>query len=231
MSDKTGIEWSEATWNPVVGCSKVSPGCDNCYAITQAHRIIRMSDARDAKTPYQGTVLDDGSDWTGTVKCLPERLDQPLRWKRPRRVFVNSMSDLFHPDVPDQFIASVFAVMSAARQHQFQILTKRPKRMAQKVTWWGSTWVADPPADPPAGGFRQKPEKADGVNWETIAAIAAIADFDRWDLVEGFDEPAIPQPCHGCGRLVESRVSTGVRWVCWSCAVMLSRRAGEPTPC
>lgn len=130
MADRTSIEWTDSTWNPVIGCSKVSPGCDNCYAIGQAARIIRMTEARDATTPYQGTVLDDGSDWTGTVKCLPERLDQPLRWKRPRRIFVNSMSDLFHPDVPAEFVAEVFAVMSQAPQHQFQVLTKRPQRAA-----------------------------------------------------------------------------------------------------
>ncbi|MEX1005471.1 MAG: phage Gp37/Gp68 family protein [Acidimicrobiia bacterium] len=125
MGDRSSIEWTDATWNPVVGCDRVSPGCDNCYAIAQAIRIQRMG----TSSAYEGTTTADG-DWSGLVKCLPERLDQPLRWRRPRQIFVNSMSDLFHPDVPDAFIVDVFAVMAAAPQHVFQILTKRPQRMA-----------------------------------------------------------------------------------------------------
>lgn len=113
MSDKSKIEWTDATWNPVTGCTKVSPGCDHCYAETIAHR-------------FAGTkAYPNGFD----VTLWPERLDQPLRWKRPRRVFVNSMSDLFHKDVPDEYIARVFAVMALADQHTFQVLTKRPGRM------------------------------------------------------------------------------------------------------
>lgn len=125
MGDKSGIEWTDATWNPVVGCSKVSPGCDNCYAITQAERIQRMGGK--GAIAYEGTTAD--GDWSGLVRTLPERLDQPLKWRRPRRIFVNSMSDLFHPDVDDQFIARVFAVMALAKHHQFQVLTKRSARM------------------------------------------------------------------------------------------------------
>ncbi len=109
----TKIEWTDETWNPVTGCTKVSEGCDHCYAETIAHR-------------FTGTkAYPSGFD----VTLRPERLDQPLRWKRPRKVFVNSMSDLFHKDVPDDYIAQVFAVMARAPQHTFQILTKRPGRM------------------------------------------------------------------------------------------------------
>lgn len=129
MGDKTGIEWTDATWNPVVGCSKVSPGCDNCYAIGMSARIEAMAAGADRTTPYEG-IVDDG-DWTGLVRTVPERLDQPLRWKRPRRIFVNSMSDLFHPDVPTRFIDAVFKVMAQASHHQFQVLTKRPQRMRE----------------------------------------------------------------------------------------------------
>ncbi len=113
MSDKTKIEWTDATWNPVTGCTKVSTGCDNCYAEAIANRF--------AGTPAypQGFA----------VTLRPERLDQPLRWTKPRRVFVNSMSDLFHKDVPDEFIARVWAVMALAPQHEFQVLTKRHGRM------------------------------------------------------------------------------------------------------
>lgn len=115
MSDGTGIEWSNATWNPVTGCTKVSPGCDHCYAETLAERF--------RGTP--GHHYERGFDLT----LRPERLDQPLRWRRPRRIFVNSMSDLFHDDIPDEYIARVFAVMARARQHTFQVLTKRHGRM------------------------------------------------------------------------------------------------------
>ena len=123
MGDKTGIEWADATWNPVVGCSKVSPGCDNCYAIGVSARMI----ANPKVSAYDGTVEE--GDWTGQINLLRDRLDQPLRWKRPRRIFVNSMSDLFHPDVPVEFINDVFGVMAKADWHQFQVLTKRPQRM------------------------------------------------------------------------------------------------------
>jgi len=124
MSDNSSIEWTDATWNPVVGCARVSPGCDRCYAIREANRHQRTH-------AYGGTVhrTPDGLDWTGRVRCLSERLGQPQRWRAPRRVFVNSMSDLFHDGVPDAFIAEVFAVMALAQQHQFQVLTKRHGRM------------------------------------------------------------------------------------------------------
>jgi len=115
MSDNTGIEWTDATWNPVTGCTKVSPGCDHCYAETFAERFRGVP----------GHHFERGFD----VVLRPERLDIPLRWKKPRRIFVNSMSDLFHDAVPDEFIARVFAVMSQARQHTFQVLTKRHGRM------------------------------------------------------------------------------------------------------
>jgi protein gp37 len=115
MSDNSSIEWTDATWNPVTGCTKVSPGCDHCYAETFAERW--------RGTP--GHHFENGFD----VQLRPERLDQPLRWKKPRRIFVNSMSDLFHEEVPDEFIAKVWAVMALAPNHTFQLLTKRHGRM------------------------------------------------------------------------------------------------------
>lgn len=121
MSDNSKIEWTDATWNPVTGCTRVSEGCRNCYIDrTPAFRI-------------QGRKFVNGT--TG-VQLHPDRLDQPLRWKRQRRIFVNSLSDLFHEDVPDEFIAAVFGVMAACPSHTFQILTKRPERMRK---WFG--WV------------------------------------------------------------------------------------------
>lgn len=124
MSDKTGIEWTDATWNPVTGCTKVSPGCDNCYAETFAERW--------RGTP--GHYFENGFD----VQLRPDKLELPLRWKRPRRIFVNSMSDLFHDDVPGSYIGRVWDVMAQCPQHTFQILTKRHARMKSVVgtfTW------------------------------------------------------------------------------------------------
>lgn len=120
MGDKTEIEWCDSTWNPVTGCDKVSPGCTNCYAESVAHR-------------FAGTkAYPDGF----AVTLRPERLDQPLRWKRPRRIFVNSMSDLFHDQVPDAYIGSVFDVMARAEHHTFQVLTKRHGRMRSLLRRW-----------------------------------------------------------------------------------------------
>ncbi|MFJ3021447.1 DUF5131 family protein [Streptomyces tendae] len=113
MTDHTTIEWTDRTWNPVTGCTKVSPGCDNCYAETIAHRFAGSK------------AFPNGFD----VTQHDARISQPLRWKKPARVFVNSMSDLFHADVPAEFIARVFAVMALTPQHTYQVLTKRPGRM------------------------------------------------------------------------------------------------------
>lgn len=115
MSTTTGIEWTDSTWNPVTGCTEVSPGCDHCYAKTFAERW--------RGTP--GHHFENGFD----VQLRPDKLDLPLRWRKPRKVFVNSMSDLFHDHVPDIYIAGVFAVMARAPQHTFQLLTKRHGRM------------------------------------------------------------------------------------------------------
>lgn len=117
MSDQTRIEWTDATWNPVTGCSKVSAGCKHCYAERDWTRL-----SANKQTRYFGRAFTD-------VRCHADVLDLPLRWRRPRRIFVNSMSDLFHPDVPDEFIDRVFAVMASAPSHTFQVLTKRPERM------------------------------------------------------------------------------------------------------
>ncbi len=122
MSDKTKIEWTDSTWNPVRGCSRVSDGCRNCYAETVAARFSGPG------KPYEGLVHPHGA-WNGRVLFVEKALDQPLRWRRPRRIFVNSMSDLFHENMPDEWIDRIFAVMALAPQHTFQVLTKRPERM------------------------------------------------------------------------------------------------------
>jgi protein gp37 len=124
MADKSRIEWTEATWNPTTGCDRVSPGCDHCYAMSLAPRLKAMGSKR-----YQrdGDPRTSGPGFGLTVH--PDALDLPLRWTKPRRIFVNSMSDLFHDEVPDWFIAEVFGVMARSPRHTFQLLTKRHGRM------------------------------------------------------------------------------------------------------
>ncbi|MGW7355141.1 DUF5131 family protein [Streptomyces sp. NPDC054802] len=120
----TAIEWTDATWNPTTGCDRVSPGCDNCYALTMAKRLKGMGSAKYQRDGNPGT---SGPGFG--VAVHEDTLTEPLHWKNPRRVFVNSMSDLFHAQVPDAFIAEVFAVMARTPQHTYQVLTKRHGRM------------------------------------------------------------------------------------------------------
>jgi protein gp37 len=153
MSDRSSIEWTEATWNPVTGCTEVSPGCDNCYARTFAERWRGI----------EGHPYEQGFE----VRFWPERLNQPARWKRSRRIFVNSMSDLFQESVPKSFIGQVLDAMDDAPQHAFQVLTKRPGRMSSVLrqlrpdpsqhVWYGTsvelddyTWRVDKLRETPA---------------------------------------------------------------------------------
>jgi protein gp37 len=132
MGDKTGIEWTDATWNPVVGCSIVSPGCTNCYAMKWAGRALDYPTSKH--THYHGTTrkVNDHIVWSGKVAVAPDHiLLAPLKWKSPRKIFVNSMGDLFHESVPDEWIDKVFAMMALCPQHTFQVLTKRSKRMRE----------------------------------------------------------------------------------------------------
>jgi protein gp37 len=129
MGDKSAIEWTDATWNPVTGCTKVSPGCKHCYAERLARRLQAMGNAR-----YRNGFA---------VTLHPDQIDLPLRWREPRRIFVNSMSDLFHEAVPEAFIARVFDVMVRARWHVFQVLTKRAERLAAlspRLPWPDNVW-------------------------------------------------------------------------------------------
>lgn len=126
MGDKTAIEWTDATWNPMVGCSKVSAGCDNCYAIGVAHR--GMSEHHRGLT----VRVEGQTEWNGEIHRAPDSVFyKPLAWKRPRRIFVNSLSDLFHPNVSTETIVEVFATMALTQRHTYQILTKRPQRMVR----------------------------------------------------------------------------------------------------
>lgn len=129
MGDKSAIEWTDATWNPVTGCSKVSPGCKNCYAERLATRLHAMGNPR----------YENGFDLT----LHHDQITLPLRWKQPKKIFVNSMSDLFHEEIPDDFIFQTFNVMEKASWHLFQILTKRAERLAQlspRLPWPRNVW-------------------------------------------------------------------------------------------
>ena len=125
MSTQTKIPWCDVTWNVTAGCTKVSPGCQNCYAEKATRRQIGFGN-------YPGYLIEDGR-WTGDVNLFSKRLEQPLDWRKPRTIFVNSMSDLFHPKVPTNFIRRVYDVMAACPQHTFIVLTKRPERLVDVV--------------------------------------------------------------------------------------------------
>ena len=140
MSTTTSIEWTEVTWNPVRGCSRVSTGCEHCYAERMAHRF-----SGEGK-PFEGLTrgTSGGPRWTGSVMLVHHLLEEPLGWREPRVVFVNSMSDLFHESVPDEYIQRVFDVMRRAPQHTFQVLTKRADRLAtlsSKLQWPPNVWM------------------------------------------------------------------------------------------
>ncbi len=130
MPNKSKIEWTESTWNPVSGCTKISNGCENCYAERMAKRLQAM-----------GTKgYEDGFK----VTLHPESLEKPLKLKKPQMIFVNSMSDIFHKDIPDEYVMKIFAVMNKAHWHTFQVLTKRPERLAQmanKLNWTDNIWM------------------------------------------------------------------------------------------
>ncbi len=129
MGLKTGIEWTDATWNPVTGCTRVTSGCDHCYAETLARK--RLHDVYGRRLPIVDTRENRLDPFA--VRLWPERLDHPRKWAKPRMVFVNSMSDLFHADVPDGFVRDVFEAMLEADRHVYQVLTKRPSRA---VRFW-----------------------------------------------------------------------------------------------
>ena len=139
MGDKSAIEWTEATWNPTTGCDRISAGCDNCYALTLAKRLKAMG---NAKYQLDGDPRTSGPGFG--LALHPGALRLPHTWREPRRVFVNSMSDLFHARVPTEFVIEVFKVMVTTPRHSYQILTKRPRRVARlasSLPWPENVWM------------------------------------------------------------------------------------------
>lgn len=156
MAQLSKIEWTDVTWNPVAGCTVATAGCTNCYAMRMAARLEAMGVAK-----YAGLTRKSGgrSVWTGRVNLDVKALSAPYRWRAPRKVFVNSMSDLFHENVPDEFIARVWTVMAETPQHTYQVLTKRPERMRELLS----------PRD-----FRRSPNIWIGTSVENSAVVSRI---------------------------------------------------------
>lgn len=193
MSSKTAIEWTDATWNPVTGCTKVSQGCKNCYAETWANR-------------HMGEFSKDHSRKFTDVRGHPDKLEIPLRWRKPKKIFVNSMSDLFHPDVPLSFIEEVYWIMERCKQHTFQVLTKRPERMFQFFeetrianltngdpiplanVWWGVSVEDQTTADERIPLLLEIPAAVRWVSMEPLLGEVVLNSYKRkidWIVVGG----------------------------------------------
>jgi protein gp37 len=194
---ETSIEWTDATWNPVVGCTVLTAGCTNCYAMRMAARLEAMGTAK-----YRGLTRKSGGRavWTGKIRLDTASLDVPKRWSKPRKVFVNSMSDLFHDDVPIEFIARVWDVMKGTPRHTYQILTKRPERMAQVLARssfeilpnvWLGTSVEDGRVLNRLDAIRRVPAAIRFVSLEPLIGSVAEADFTgiHWAIVGGESGP------------------------------------------
>jgi protein gp37 len=192
------IEWTDATWNPVAGCTIVTAGCTNCYAMRMAARLEAMGVEK-----YQGLTRKSGgrSVWTGKVRCDESALAAPLQWRQPRLVFVNSMSDLFHEDVPVDFIRRVWDVMRDTPRHTYQILTKRPERMARILSQeegfpvlpnvWLGTSVEGAQVLHRLEELRQVPAAVRFVSFEPLLGSVAGADLTdiHWAIVGGESGP------------------------------------------
>jgi protein gp37 len=194
MADTT-IEWTDSTWNPVAGCAIATAGCTNCYAMRMAARLEAMGVEK-----YAGLTRKSGgrAKWTGKIALDHKALGVPATWKRPRHVFVNSMSDLFHPDVPAEFVAQVWQVMADTPRHTYQILTKRPERMAEVVpdlpvlpNVWLGTRVEDDRVLWRLDELRQVPTVVRFVSFEPLIGSVAGAELMdiHWAIVGGESGP------------------------------------------
>jgi protein gp37 len=194
---ETSIEWTDATWNPVAGCTVLTAGCTNCYAMRMAARLDAMGVEK-----YAGLTRKSGgrAKWTGKVRTDEASLDAPKRWAKPRRVFVNSMSDLFHEDVPVHFIEKVWATMADTPRHTYQILTKRPERMAEVLSlpqfailpnvWLGTSCEDDRVLDR-LDDLRRVPAAIRFVSFEPLIGSVRTASLKgiHWAIVGGESGP------------------------------------------
>lgn len=194
---ETSIEWTDATWNPVAGCTVLTAGCTNCYAMRMAARLNAMGQEK-----YQGLTRRSGGKyvWTGRVTLDERSLSVPASWSKPRKVFVNSMSDLFHEKVPTEFIRKIWTVMDDTPRHTYQILTKRPRRMAEVLStpgWkllpnvWLGTSVEDHRVLDRLDDLRRVPAAIRFVSFEPLIGAVASADLTgiHWAIVGGESGP------------------------------------------
>lgn len=190
---ETQIEWADATWNPVAGCSIISAGCTNCYAMKMARRLQAMGMEK-----YKGLTRKSGKRtiWTGIVREDHAALNVPLRWRKPKKIFVNSMSDLFHEDVSESFITKVWDVMRATPHHHYQILTKRPERMAKVLSEfirdvlpnvWLGTSIENADAAQRADALRAVPAAIRFISFEPLIGSVGTMDLSsiHWAIVGG----------------------------------------------
>lgn len=190
---ETQIEWTDSTWNPVAGCTIMSSGCKNCYAMDMARRLEAMGMEK-----YVGLTRTSGKRtiWNGTVRLDPEALQIPYKWRKPRKIFVNSMSDLFHDQVPEGFILDVWKVMRETPHHHYQILTKRPDRMADIVTnritdilpnvWLGTSIESDETTHR-LDHLRRVPAAIRFISFEPLIGSVGVIDLKdvHWAIVGG----------------------------------------------
>jgi protein gp37 len=194
---ETSIEWTDATWNPVAGCTVLTAGCTNCYAMRMAARLEAMGVKK-----YDGLTRKSGKRavWTGKIRLDEKSLEAPKTWSNPRKVFVNSMSDLFHPDVPANFIFRVWQVMKETPRHTYQILTKRPERMAEVLSQprfevlshvWLGTSVEDGRVLDRLDAIRSVPAAIRFVSLEPLIGSVATGDLTgiHWAIVGGESGP------------------------------------------
>ena len=220
VAGSTNIEWATDIWNPVRGCSIVSAGCTNCYAMRYAHRFSSPG------FPYEGLTKSThgGPVWTGEVRTVPGVLDVPLRWKQPKRIFVNSMSDLFHEDVPPSFIERVWLTMRGAPRHTFQILTKRAARMRSILSsasfdslavlpnvWLGVSVEDQRSADERIPLLLQTPA---AVRWISAEPLLGPVQLSRWMPCSMGDVDTCPNVPLTCCQCDDQRSSNdGLNWV------------------
>lgn len=194
---ETSIEWTDSTWNPVAGCTVISAGCTNCYAMRMAARLDAMNVGK-----YSGLTRKSGARyvWTGRIRLDEQALSIPLTWKKPRKIFVNSMSDLFHEDVPGEFVARVWSAMRKTPQHTYQILTKRPDRLKTIVKLealptlrnvWLGTSVEDANVLYRLDELRETPAAIRFVSFEPLIGSVAGAELKGidWAIVGGESGP------------------------------------------
>lgn len=195
----TGIEWTDVTWNPLRGCSRVSPGCERCYAEKIAERFSGPGQ------PFEG-YASRGQGWSRKVSLVVDKLTEPLHWKKPRKIFVNSMSDLFHESVPDEEIAAIFGVMAACPHHIFQVLTKRERRMAQWFAWVAGHGV-DPWTECHAAALAADPDNS-------VHARSEAAPGRPWPLPNVHLGVSVETQEYGNRRIPKlQRCPAAVRWV------------------